>query len=295
MNDVTPLQLRVAALPLRLRRRALRTLWLAQRVTRRLPARGVAPILRQTLRLPRAEAGRLDAETAFSDDLYGLEWLSLVTRSHADIVADWQSVRFADPELIRRVASSGKPVILAPLHMGCFALPFARLIHDFFRDRRMLILRAREDRAVETRVMHRISEMGMEMRFLNVRDKQDYIDAIRFARTGSVIVSFVDLPASYGGPVETTLFGRPIRLAMGIDSLARLTEAAVLPLSITSDCAGDTVRCGQPFEVADSGPETKARVTNLVRRHIETSVLTAPAQWFMWPRLHEFLHEGGQA
>ena len=73
MNDVTPLQSSIADLPLPLRRRALRTLWFAQRVTRRLPPRGVAPILRQTLRLPRAEAGRLDAETAFADDLYGLD------------------------------------------------------------------------------------------------------------------------------------------------------------------------------------------------------------------------------
>ncbi|WFT77435.1 hypothetical protein QA634_19055 [Methylobacterium sp. CB376] len=137
--------------------------------------------------------------------------------------------------------------------------------------------------------MRRISEIGTDMRFLNVRDKQDYIDAVRFARAGAVIVSFVDLPASYGGPVDTTLFGRPARLAMGLDALARLTEATVVPLAVRSRLDGDVVAPGRPFEVAESGPEAKARVTDLVRRHIEASVLAAPEQWFMWQRLGEFL------
>ncbi|GJE78206.1 LpxL/LpxP family acyltransferase [Methylorubrum suomiense] len=295
MIEVTRKQAFVAGLPLPARRRVLRASWRARRI---LPGTlqgsgrmGIDTVLERTLRVSRADSLRLDAEAVFSDNLVELEWLALLNRSHDDIRDDLRHVRIPDQGLIERVAASGRPVILAPLHMGCFALPFAGLIHAVFRGRRMLILRAREDHAIDTQVMQRINEAGVEMRFLNVRHKQDFIDAIRFARSGSVIVSFLDLPASYGVAADTTLFGRPARLAMGIDGLARLTEGTVLPLCVTSDVQGDTVHVGQPFEVADNSVETKRRVTEDVRRHIEASVLRAPQQWYMWPRLDEFLSD----
>lgn len=279
----------VAGLPLRIRRGLLRASWRARRLSRTPPGFGLAPVFESLLRVPRAEAARLDGEAVYADRLQELEWLALLNRPHRDIAADLRRLRVAGRALFERAATGGKPVILAPIHMGCFVLPLAGLIHNTFRGRRMLILRAREDHPLETRVMERINEAGVEMRFLNVRDKQDYIDAIRFARTGSVIVSFLDLPASYGVAADTTLFGRPVRLGLGIDGLARLTEGTVIPLSVTSGVAGDELHASEPFEVADNAPETRRGVVDRVRRHIEASVLRAPEQWAMWPRLDEFL------
>lgn len=280
-----------AGLPFALRRRGFRALWPARRLRHGRPTLGLAPVFERILRVSRAEARRLDAEALFSDRLVQLEWLSLLTRSHGAIRADIRRVALPERGLIEAIAAGTRPVILAPMHMGCFALAFAAIIDTLFTGRRMLILRNREDRPVETAVMQRIREVGVDMRFLNVNRKQDFLDGIRFARAGAVMVSFIDLPASYGAPFDTTLFGQPARIAMGIDHLARLTEATVLPLAITSTVSGDTVHAGQPFEVADASAETRRRVAEGVRRHIERSILRAPEQWFMWPRLDEFLCE----
>ncbi len=292
MTDEVPRpQVLAAKLPLPIRRRAFRGVWPARRLVHGRPTLGLAPVLRHTLRLSRAEAERLDAKALFSDRLVQLEWLSLLVRSRRAIRADMRCVTMPEHGTIEAVAAGARPVILAPMHMGCFALGFATIIDSFFPGRRMLILRAREDRPIETAVMRRIGELGVDMRFLNVTQKKTFLEAIRFAREGAVIVSFIDLPGSYGSPIETTLFGQPARIALGIDQLARLTEATVLPLAITSGLGGDTVHAGRAFEVAENSPETRQRVCGIVRRHIEDSILRAPEQWFMWPRLDEFLSE----
>ncbi|GJE39615.1 LpxL/LpxP family acyltransferase [Methylobacterium persicinum] len=291
MSEIPPSRLLAASLPLPVRRHGFRTVWPARRILRGKATLGLAPVFEGILRLSRAEARRLDAEALFADRLVQLEWLALLRRSHRAIRADMRSVAIPDAGLIASVAAGAKPVLLAPLHMGCFALPFAALIDRFFPGRPMLILRAREDRPVETAVMRRIGELGVDMRFLNVRNRQDFLGAIRFARAGATIVSFIDLPASYGAPFQTTLFGRPVQLALGIDQLARLTEATVLPLAITSSLGGDVIHAGRPFEVADNAPDTRRQVADIVRRHIERSILRAPEQWFMWPRLDEYLHD----
>jgi KDO2-lipid IV(A) lauroyltransferase len=236
-----------------------------------------------------SEADRLQREVAFQDLLATLGWSSLRHVDRASFERDIRAIEIPDEAVLAQIARDRKPIMLAPLHMGAFALPFARIMRDYFADRPMLILRAREDRPEETTVMRRISELGIDMRFLNIANKQNYLDAVRFARTGAVIVSFCDLPATYGSPEPVQMFGQRCELAMGIASLARVTEATVVPIAVYSSINGDRVRIGQPFECYRTGADERARVASLIARHIETSVLVEPEQWHMWPRFHEFL------
>jgi len=279
----------IAGLPLATRRRVLRVLWQVARLAGRLPRLGLQRLLKDVLRVSGPEAARLEREIVYQDWITMAEWAALTERSVAAIKRDSESIVFGDGGVLARVAQSDRPVILAPIHMGCFALSFARIMYDHFAGRRMLILRAREDRPEETLAMRRISEIGIDMRFLNVAEKQNYVDAVRFAKAGSVIVTFVDLPASYGGATPVTLFGKSVQLAMGIGSLARLTEATVVPVSVHSSVRGDTVRVGGPFESYAKGPQEKDRIANIVRRHIEDSIRDVPEQWHLWPRFGEFL------
>lgn len=279
----------IAHLPLWARRRSLRAVWRLAVLSGRLPRLEVDRTLRDVLRVSRGEAARLAREIIYQDWIAIAEWAALTRRSVAAIRRDFEFIVFDGASVLARVARGGRPVILAPIHMGCYALPFARIMHDHFARRRMLILRAREDRHEETQAMQRVSEIGIDMRFLNVAEKQNYVDAVKFAKAGSVIVMFVDLPASYGGPMPVKLFGKPIQLAMGIGSLARLTEATVVPIAVHSSVSGDVVRVGDPFESYAKGPEEKYRIATLVRRHIEDSIRDAPEHWHLWPRFDEFL------
>jgi KDO2-lipid IV(A) lauroyltransferase len=214
-----------------------------------------------------------------------------LNRGVAQLRHDVARVAFDDEDLLVRLAEWKKPVLFAPLHMGCYALAFTQIMDRFFRGRRMLILRARDDREIETKVMQRVAETGCDMRFLKVADKADYVEAVRFARAGAVIVAFVDLPASYGGPIDVELLGQKATIAMGIDALARVAGATIVPICVSSTIHGDTVHVGRPFETAESGPAERRRVAQTLKRHIETSVAAHPLDWHMWTRFHEYLRD----
>ena len=255
----------------------------------KLPVLGLEPILRHVLHLSTAEAKRIEKEIIYHDWIVTADWVAIMNRDHQALERDSRTISIPERDQLEQAAGRSEPLIFAPLHMGSFAPAFAKIMFDHFRDRRMLILRAREDRPVETMAMQRVSEMGVDMRFLNIHDKQNYFDAVRFAKDGAVIVMFVDLPASYGGPVRTKLFGQPIQLAMGIGSLARLAGATVIPISVYSSINGDIVNIGRAFETYEKGPDEKARVASIVRRHIEENIRDRPEQWHMWPRFNEYM------
>ena len=279
----------IAKLPIRMRRRALRGVFHFTRLARGGVRSGLAPHFEGLLRLSRREALRLDREAAFHDALAEMEWLSLHTRSLAGIRRDLDHVSIRSPEILKALAMRDAPVILAPLHMGPYVLGLLKILLTFFPDRSLLILRRRDDRPMETQVMQRIAEFGIPVRFLTITDRSGYLPAIRFARQRSVLVVFGDLPPAYGRPAAMPIFGLPTRFAFGIETLAHLTGATVVPLAITARAGGSVVRSNHPFCVAGSDADERDRVAELMRRHIEATIRTWPEQWHHWARLPEFL------
>ncbi|MGX7705884.1 LpxL/LpxP family acyltransferase [Methylobacterium sp. Gmos1] len=279
----------LASLPLVWRRRALRALVAGRRVLSGDKGDGFSATFESVLRLPRREALRRSRQAAHHDIASEIEWCALHRRPIAAIRRDIERVRVADPEVMERVAATGRPVILAPLHMGAYVLGLAALMLRHFPGRPMLVLRQRDDMAMETEVIERLRETGADMRFLTVGNRADFLSAVRYAQKGAVIVTFCDLDASYGAPAEMPMFGLPFRFAFGTDTLARLTGATVVPLATTMDDHGDTITLGRPFEVRGTASEERAHVAGIMRRHIQAAIAARPEQWHLWPMLADYL------
>ncbi len=283
----------VAALPLEPRRRLTRALYALWALPARLRAdprqSGYGELYRKVLRVSRHEAGRLDHETGLHDLAAEIEWLSLSRRSIPAVRRDMGRIRIEGEDLIERVAASGRPVILAPLHMGAYVIGLGHTMLRHFAGRRLLILRQREDQAMETGVMERMREVGMDLRFLQVERRSDFLSAVRFARQGAVIVLFCDLPPAYGSPAPMPMFGLDTHFAFGIDAFARLTDAMVVPWSSVMNPDGDVIRIGRPFEAQGDTPEDRARMAGLIRDHIRDALRARPEQWHLWSTLDEYL------
>jgi KDO2-lipid IV(A) lauroyltransferase len=281
------LGLSLARLPVPLRRRFLRVGW---RLT--LPFRqvgfGLEPILEDSLRLGSSAARRIAVEHDFHDQLQQLEWLASSRRPEDAMVAEAHRITVDDPSLLERIAGSTQSVILAPLHMGIFPLGVSYVLWKYFRGRRLLVLRAREDHEINNLAMERLKWISSEIRILNTRNPAEFMDAMRYARQGAVVVSLIDLPRSYGVPAPVSLFGMPSAIALGLDSMARMLRAVVVPMAVRSHLDGDEVMLGQPFEVAETDPATRAELATDIARQIEGFVRRSPEQWHMWTRFHEF-------
>ena len=280
---------RLASLPLAWRRRALRALVTGRRLLGQIDGDGFTATFESVLRLPRREASRLSREATHHDMASEIEWCALHKRPVAASLRDIARVTVTDPAVMERVAATGRPVILAPLHMGAYVLGLAALMLRYFPGRPMLVLRQRDDMALETEVIERLREVDVDVRFLNVGNKADFLSAVRFGQKGAVIVVFCDLDPSYGAPAEMPMFGLPFRFAFGADTLARLTGATVVPVATTMDDHGDTIRLGQPFEVRGQAPEERAQVASIMRRHIQAAISGRPEQWHLWPMLADYL------
>lgn len=283
----------LANLPLGSRRRLLRAALIGRGLLDRIGGRpqglGLAEMFQTVLRLPRREALRLDREALRHDLASELEWCALYGRSLPAILRDVARVRIEEPDMFERIAATGRPVILAPLHMGSYVLGLAATMVRYFPGRPMLILRQRDDMAMETHVIQRLREIDIDVRFLNVSERADFLSAVRFAQKGAVIVVFCDLPPDYGAPAAMPMFGQPLSFAFGTDTLARLTGATVVPWATRMETGGDLVRIGRPFEVRGSSPEERADAAAIMRRHIQSSITAAPEQWHLWPTLVNYL------
>ncbi len=183
----------------------------ARRLRGRAAGTGHAGLFTKILRLPRSEAQRLERAAALHDRMTEIEWAALLLRSLPAIRRDMRRIRVEEPETFLRLAETGRPVILAPLHMGAYVGGLAHTMMTYFPGRPMLVLRQRDDMPLETAVIERIREVGVEMRFLQVGNRKDFLSAVRFARNGAVIVVFCDLAPHYGAPAAMPIFGLPTR------------------------------------------------------------------------------------
>lgn len=278
----------MARLPLVHRRHLLRLVWSLRRPFRRDIGFGLEPLLAERLRIGMREATSIAAEHDFQDKLQQIEWLAMSLRRHDDVVTDSDRTLLSDPALVSRIADSGQTVILAPLHMGIFPMGVGYIIRTYFSGRRVLVLRAREDHEANNQAMARLKSVAGELRILNTHHQNEFMEAIRFARGGGVIVSLIDLPRSYGVPAAVTLFGMPASIALGIDAMARMLKAVVLPMAVHSDLSGDRILVGEPFEVTETTPDARADLARDLARQIENFVRFQPAQWHMWTRIGEF-------
>ncbi|GJE19360.1 LpxL/LpxP family acyltransferase [Methylobacterium marchantiae] len=278
-------------LPLASRRRALRTLWRVALPFRADVGFGLERVVEKYLKIGAGPARRLALEHDYQDTLLVMEWYASISRNRQQLIDDCSGTRVSDPALVERIAASGDSVILAPIHMGIFPIGITYVFWKYFAGRRLLVLRAREDLPENNAAMDRLREVAGEFRILNTRNEADFIDAMRFARKGGVVVSLLDLPETYGSPADTTLFGEPAAIALGLDAMARMLKAVVLPMTVHSLPSRDEIVFGQPFEVSANSPEERRSLARAIGRQIEGFVAIAPEQWHMWTRLPEFYPE----
>ena len=279
----------LSRLPLAVRRRLLWAGWSAWLLFNWRKAHfGTDDVVTRSLKLGRRDARRIGRAIHFQDQLQTLEWIASATVTPKRFGAEARHVRINDPALFERLAATGDPVILAPMHMGNISIGVAHLMKRYFNGRRVLVLRAKEDVDDLNRAMARLTAIASELRIVNTNDKSDFVDAMRFARQGAVIVCFADLPSSYGSPATVSLFGQEAQIALGLDTLARIVKGIVVPLAVHSAVGGDTVFNGRPFEVSGSSQAERERIAAGMARQMERFIYAAPSQWHFWPRMNEF-------
>jgi phosphatidylinositol dimannoside acyltransferase len=278
----------LARLPMPVRRKLLRSsfhLWRGLGLLR--PCGRSAWMMAKALQLPRADAWRLAGENAYHDLLFQMEWLALADRSLPGLLADAANVRTEDDETLRWI-SRQRGAVLATLHMGPYSLSLAWLLHRYFRDREVVIVKSRTSDRDENRAMARLEQLGVRVALMAPTESAEFHALLKRVRAGAILIALVDLPESYGRSVDTDLLWTPARIAAGAADIAALCRVPLLLFRTEAQGVRDRVTVANLLEVPSMQAQ-RDRAIGKVAAFITESVRGCPEQWHMWPRFDEFV------
>lgn len=288
---MSPAMRRLATFPLPIRRAIFWLMWhYGWLIGRSKTIRAYRSDFLRYLGVPLRHLGSLERRLTFHYTFCVFELATFLGRKTQGLIEDLRHVDIENAEALKKLSQDDRSVIFAPLHMGSNVFAMVVLIYLHFRGRNILILR-KGAREVESYIFQRVKDIGSEVRFMFVDDKASFVEALRFARRKAVIICFCDLPPHFGSPESVELLGRPARMAMGIEALARAVDAPIVPLTIFSRMSCEKVIVGKPFEVGSSAPAERLRVARRIADHVTNAIRLAPEQWQLWCILNRFLDE----
>ena len=241
----------------------------------------------RVLQLPRAQAWKLAGENGYHDLLFQMEWLALADRSLPGLLADAANVRTEDDDALRWI-SRQRGAVLATLHMGPYSLALAWLLHRYFRDRDVIIVKTQTADDDKSRAMNRLDQLGVRVALMAPTEPAEFHALLKRVRMGAILIALVDLPESYGRAVDADLLWTPARIAAGAVDIAALCQVPLLLFRAEARGTGDQVTVADLLEVPSRQGE-RDRATGKVASFITNSVRGCPEQWHMWQRFDEFV------
>ena len=282
----------LARLPIRTRRLFLRFLFEARmRLQRLRPCPHLLAAIRNVLQVTRGEAARIAREALYHDALFQMEWLALASRPIDGLLRDARFISSEQEEALAWLAEQ-KCAVLATLHMGPYSLALAWLLHRYFRGRKIIILRAKDDNADEARALERLCALGVEAEFMSPHAPADFHRLLKQVRAGAILFALVDLPEAYGksSSSEAEFLWRTVRIANGVSDIAAICSAPMLLFRARACKDRDLIEVDSVFEVQrDADGASRQAAARRVGEFVSRSLLAAPAQWHMWPRFAEYL------
>lgn len=187
------------------------------------------------------------------------------------------------------------PAILATLHFGSPVLGFVHLRRDLALDVSIVarpLDAANPMPAAKARwARHKVAwtERVSGRPFL-ATDPASVARARAHLLDGGCLYTPIDVPGDVAGrSTAVAPFGEPVRIASGIEALARMTGCPIQPVAVLPRAAGFTFWYGRRIASSATRPFAEAidELGHVVRER--------PEQWWMWPYLVTSRGSGGES
>jgi phosphatidylinositol dimannoside acyltransferase len=194
-------------------------------------------------------------------------------------------------ELWNEVARPDRGLVLVTAHVGNYEV--GSMMPAQLERRRVHLVREPEAdaqaQAFLQEVLAGFTQSQYTMHFLS-DDPLQGIELLQALRRGEIVAVQGDRPRTGGWSIDATLFGRPFPLPPGPAALARIADAALLPVFVFRE---GRRRYRVVFRSPIRPPRTEDRAADLaatmrqVAAEIEWAIRRAPHQWFcfrhLWP------------
>lgn len=249
-----------------------RLLWQALPGRRKLAVEAMV----RHLGISKPEAGRL-AKESFRHNARSFVEIMVTQRMDPRFLAE--GVTFADPERVRFLAETKRPVIFATGHLGAWELQTGSL-GAFEGKRKIVVVRRPKDRALHEVMMRLRTRPMVDV----VPHRQAVMPVLRILRKGGMAAFLVDHNCTRDEAVFLPFLGQTAAVNLGPALLAVRAKALVVPGFLVRAEDGRYVQhFDEPLDTASLEGERDEKVqatAEFYTRAVETYVRRYPEQWF---------------
>ena len=195
-------------------------------------------------------------------------------------------------ELDAYVAGRGCGVVVACMHYGGYLHGVIAVLSTLQRD--VLILRRKAAGPFEASVMQNAATVDARVEFLSTNSRMAYRKVLQWLADGGVVLTFFDLPRTWGRCREVRVLGQPMCWVSGPVEAAYHGRAALAPCRFPRLPSGRMTRCdvGEILDFSDGHMERDTAVALASQRLADfgSAAITAdPPQWHNWPLVPEMV------
>ncbi len=248
-----------------------RLLWLLLPSRRRL----ATDTIMERLDLPYLEAKKLARQSFIQN---GISFVEAVYIPHFGL--QHPRLRIADPEVLRRLQTTDRPVVAVTAHLGAWELEAGILGELRSEDiSRMVVVRSQGKGALNRLIMTLRSGRGAQV----VMHREASKPVLRALRKKGLVAFLVDHNCNQSEAVFLPFLGKIAAVNRGPALLAVRGEALVWPIVVLREKGGYAMHLKEPLDtttVQGSTEERVAFVAQFYTQAIERLVRHAPEQWF---------------
>ena len=198
-----------------------------------------------------------------------------------------------DATCYRSLADSRRPLVVLTLHQGDYLAGLLSTLQLVPTQRDIHIIKLAESSKKEDEAYTHFRRFGHKL-VVHRLSERPAKSIVRALKRQAILLTFVDVPRSFGTTINVTMFGLPFQLTAGPIAMARLAGANLLPLFSYYNEEQQCVVRASPLIPAyatqrSAKPPSIQALAQQLAYAIESNLRLHSDQWEMWPVLIDLL------
>ena len=217
-------------------------------------------------------------------------WLKYSKANSATIIELADELKNQDVESLVAFLNfnRSKGVVLTTIHMGDYLIALLSILKDL-KNRKIFIVRRKEEDAVEAGAFSHIASAGIDFEVIRMNEPQIGLKIFRRLKAGHVVIMLFDLSHRFGETVCINFMGKAMNWVRGPADMAAKSEAFLVP--IVSYFEGYRAVCNvHSVQAPSKGTDIRSLVQYLADV-AEPYVRAYPEQWVQWSEVPRMLSE----
>ena len=241
----------------------------------------------RTLGFGHIQSNWIYLQSLFAFTSFGQRYADRSFSTSEQILAEAQKIVIEGQCHAEAALSTGKPLLIATIHMGDFQLGFLRLMEHYRPLRGTFLFKLNSGDEKEVALMKAFEHVIAAPTVLRVNENGGKT-AYLALRQSNIVVLTIDLEVQVKSRSVVNFFGKPCYMQNGPATIAALSKALVVPVVTYKDVKGNKVVRVEPVIdsnaiVHDESIQQRIdRVTQQLAKCLQQWLVISPSQAHLW-------------